>query len=291
MKDLVIGSITNYNFNDIKNWVLSLEQSGFDGHKLMMVYDVDYDVVDELTRRGFAIFAFNQDQEKRKFTYRNDYNIVVDRFFNMWKFLDNLDERDASEIRGVIATDVKDVIFQRNPSEFITEHERNHGMSGIIASSEGITYAHEAWGNQNMKLSFPWMHEFMQNKTIYNAGVIAGYLEEFKSICINIYNMIGHAPHTIPGGGGPDQAAYNILLTQSPTKYDVDFLCHEQAWAAQLGTTADPLKIDAYRPHIKGGFPVIKDGLVYNELDQLFTVVHQYNRIPELNEAVNKRYA
>ena len=291
MKDLVIGSITNYNFNDIKNWVNSLEQSGFSGHKLMMVYDIDYDTVDELTKRGFSIFGFGQDEANRRFTYRSDSNIVVDRFYNMWNFLENLDERDASNIRYVISTDVKDVIFQRNPSEFLDSYNSEYAAAHVLASSEAIQYRNEAWGDQNMRLSFPWMHNYMRDKKIYNAGVIAGQLESFKSLCIGIYNMVAYMPHTIPGGGGPDQAAYNILLTQSPQRYDVEFLSHDTAWAAQLGTTADPNKIGAYKEHIVEPLPVIRDGLVYTNSDELFTIVHQYNRVPELNDAVNKRYA
>lgn len=288
MKDLIIGSITNYTFEDIRNWVVSLERSGFTGHKLMMVYDVDNDVVKELVARKFSVFSFGFDQNTLRHTYsRPNYNIVVDRFLNTWKLLNELDLRDKENIRNVILTDVKDVIFQRNPSKTLDLLDDQI----LFASSEGITYEHESWGNQNMKLSFPWAHEFMQDKIIYNAGVIAGRLETIKELCLAIYNMIAYMPAHIPGGGGPDQAAYNILLRHSYYKENAVFMNHKSGWAAQLGTTADPNKIDSYRPHITGGLPVIKDGMVYTEDGILFDIVHQYNRVPELNQIVNERYA
>lgn len=289
MKDLVIGSITNYNFEDIRNWVVSLEQSGFVGHKLMMVYDNDYSVVHELNRRDFSIFAFGQDENTQRFTYpKKDFNIVVDRFYNTWRFLNELDSRDSDNIRNVILTDVKDVIFQKNPSEFFNLPQNSE--TKLFASSEGITYEHEIWGNQNMRLSFPWIYPQMKDKLIYNAGVIAGRLETVKDLCLAIYNMIAYAPAHIPGGGGPDQAAYNILLTQEPFRSATKFLQHNDGWAAQLGTTADPNKFDVYRKHLYGGIPIIENGVVYTEADVPFIVVHQYNRVPDLNRIVNERY-
>ena len=51
MKDLVIGCITNYTFDKIEIFVKSLEQSGFDGHKAMVVYNVPFSTVEELQNR------------------------------------------------------------------------------------------------------------------------------------------------------------------------------------------------------------------------------------------------
>ena len=48
MRDIVIGCITNYNYDKIKTWVNSLDQSGFDGLKVMLCYNIDYDVAEEL---------------------------------------------------------------------------------------------------------------------------------------------------------------------------------------------------------------------------------------------------
>ena len=65
MKDVVVGCITNYNFDKIKTWVNSLDRSGFDGLKVMMCYNISYDVAEELAKRGYTVFAFGRDDEKR----------------------------------------------------------------------------------------------------------------------------------------------------------------------------------------------------------------------------------
>ena len=48
MKDVVIGCITNYTFENIKLFVNSIDRSGFNGHKVMIVYNVPFSTVYEL---------------------------------------------------------------------------------------------------------------------------------------------------------------------------------------------------------------------------------------------------
>jgi hypothetical protein len=100
------------------------------------------------------------------------------------------------------------------------------------------------------------------------------------------------APMDVPGGGGPDQAALNILLSLEPYKSITKFNTHEDDWACQCGTTVDPNKIDVFR----GNFlvktePVWRDNdSVYNNKDDKYVLVHQYNRVPEWNEKLRKKY-
>ena len=56
MKDLIVGCITNYNYDKIKYWINSIDQCGFSGDKVMICYNVDYDTVDELVKRNYSIF-------------------------------------------------------------------------------------------------------------------------------------------------------------------------------------------------------------------------------------------
>ena len=50
MKDVVIGCITNYTFENIKLFVNSIDRSGFTGHKVMIVYNVPFSTVNELKK-------------------------------------------------------------------------------------------------------------------------------------------------------------------------------------------------------------------------------------------------
>ena len=43
-KDLIIGVVDNYDWDKIKYWVNSINKSGFDGHKAMIVYNMDSEI-------------------------------------------------------------------------------------------------------------------------------------------------------------------------------------------------------------------------------------------------------
>ena len=55
-KDLIITSIHRYGFDQIKNWVSSIEMCGFDGLKAAVVYDLNDSVKNELLARDFILF-------------------------------------------------------------------------------------------------------------------------------------------------------------------------------------------------------------------------------------------
>jgi hypothetical protein len=289
-RDLVITAITNYNFNQIAPWVNSLDRSGFTGIKAVVAYNVDGQTLNELAKRGYSILAFQKDETNGNVTYPNkDFAIVVDRFLHYYLMLDN--PQNAAGIRCVIATDAKDVIFQHNPSTYL-DTLASRGFK-LVASSEGLQYQHENWGANNLKQSFgPLMYEKHKENTIVNCGVLAGEFNTFLGLCKTIYLMSHGTVQHVPGGGGPDQAALNLIIRTPAYEAITDFVTHEYPWAAQLGTTMDPNKIDAYRPHITEPVPVFNEstGLVETPEGIPYAIVHQWDRVPEVKRAVEGLY-
>ena len=72
MKYTIVGCITKYNVQDIKPYVESIEQSGFKGEKLMLVYDVSQEVIEYLDKKQWLIVQ-SQLQE----------HIILQRFRDM----------------------------------------------------------------------------------------------------------------------------------------------------------------------------------------------------------------
>jgi hypothetical protein len=113
--DLVIGAITGYKWDQIRYWVNSLDRSGFSGYKVVICYNVDYATLRELQARNYITLVFTNDEANQRVTYPNkDFAIVVDRFLHYYLMVGNEANRNA--VRYIIATDVRDVIFQQNPS-------------------------------------------------------------------------------------------------------------------------------------------------------------------------------
>ncbi len=288
MKDVVIGAITNYDFDKIKCWTNSLDQSGFDGLKVLICYNISYDVAEELAKRNYTIFAFGKNEEERRLIYnKENFNICVDRFLHIWYFLSHLQNKE--QYRYVIATDVGDVIFQSNPSEWL---EKNLGKKQLNVGSECIQYKNEEWNKQNMYLSFgPIVYESMQDKLVYNAGAIAGKFDSFIDFCYNIFLTSGGSPQHVPGGGGPDQSAMNILLSMKPYADITNFAKSQDGWAAQLEIMANPLKIETLKDYITEPRLRIENGEVYTYDNKKYCIVHQYDVVPELSKHIREKYA
>ena len=282
-KDIVVGCITGYDFDKIKPWVNSLDRSGFNGTKAMICYNIDYDTVDELVKRNYAILAFGKDDEQKKFVYKENFSIVVERFLHLWYLL----KRFRGEYRYIITTDVKDVIFQTNPSEWL---EQNIGDKEINVASESIRYCDEDWGNHNLMKSFgALIHDEYKENVICNAGTISGKFDTMIDFFLNIYMLCNSTQHFIEGGGGPDQAALNVLLNMKSYRDITNFAQSESGYAAQLGTTG-PQVAGKYSDKLLEKSPILVDNMICTSKGKPFSLVHQYDRVPEWKEMIEKKY-
>jgi hypothetical protein len=285
--DLLIGAADLYDWSKIKVWARSARDSGFDGEIALLTYRVAPDVVENAKNYGVDIYQIDHDPFGRPIDHNakgRDTQAHQMRFFHAWQLLTTDDY--WKKFRYVITTDVRDVYFQKNPSAWLRDRNELSVFTGhsLVASSEGIRYKNESWGADNMLNGFgPLVYETAKEWTIYNVGVVAGLSEQMMGLFITLYNMT-HQRY-IPS----DQSAYNILVNQTmkgnflPTTHDDD-------WACQCGTVADPSK-----PHLWNVLdeprPKIQSNMVINEEGVPFTIIHQYDRNPTiLRDIVEAKY-
>lgn len=279
-KDLIIGAYTNYNWDQIKYWANSIDRSGFTGDKAMIVYNSDRVTVQKLMDLGFKVWAFGQDPATGNFVWTKDLVIVVQRFYHLWYYLDQL---PSNSYRYVISTDVKDVVFQRNPSDWLEQNM--HGRQ-IVASCESLLYKDEPWGADNMQGSYPMVWNRIKDKPIWNCGVQAGTQDALRDLWLSIWLMCRAG-----GRHNPDQAAYNILLnTQAWSQISLKSYS-EDGWACQAGTTVDPDKIAAFRPKLIEAEPMWNGDVTTTSKGKVHAILHQWDRIPSWKPAIEKRYS
>jgi hypothetical protein len=237
----------------------------------------DKDTVKKISDSGFSIIAFNQDTNGN-LTYESSMMVHVERFFHIYQLLkDNL-------YRYVITTDVKDVVFQQNPSVWL---ENNFTDSDdLIFSSESMKYKDEPWGNQNLLETFgPQIYEDFKNHTIFNVGVLAGRGYAMKDLMMNIFASCMHRPIKIC-----DQSTFNFLISQHPYLKTSKYTKSEDGWACQLGTTADPSKIEQFRPFLLEPSPKLEGDKVLTSEGIEYIIVHQYDRVPEWKKVIEAKY-
>ena len=279
MKDLIIGCSTNYDWSKLKYWINSINMSGFTGDKVMILMNCDADTAKKINDLGFEIIAFNQD-DGGNLVYKSEIPVHVERFIHIYNYLKDKD------YRYVITTDVKDVIFQKNPSDFLHQLCGPGHSKSLVFASESMNYKDEPWGNQNLLETFgKFIHEQFKNNEIYNVGVLAGRGHAIRDLCLNIFLSAINRPIPIC-----DQSTFNVMISMSPYKQTSAYLRSEDGWAAQLGTTADPSKIDAFKPFLLENQPYFNEGKVYTSTGKEFTIVHQYDRVPHWRSVIEGIY-
>lgn len=281
MKNLILGAFSNYDYSQLQYWVNSIKRSGFEGDVVVVVGNATFATVEKLIQKGVKIIAFEKDDENHVFKYTSGLPIQTERFFHFWNFLkDHWQDYD-----NVITVDMKDVVFQTNPFDWLQEYM----LSEIIVGSECLTYENEPWGRENLKQGFgQYFYDWFKGNTIYNVGVIGGESEYIKDLCLNIFQMSTNRPIPIV-----EQAAFNALIQTVPYWDIVHFTDMREGWVVHLGTVMDPTKIDQFRPHLLEPEPKIidDDGLVVctNEGERM-CIVHQYDRVPKLKLSIENQY-
>lgn len=277
MRDLIIGCSTNYDWSKLKYWVNSINKSGFQGDKVMVLMNCDKDTVSKVVESGFSVIGFNKD-ENDNLTYSSNMPVHTERFLHIYNYLKDRD------YRYVITTDVKDVIFQKNPIEFL---EKECVSKNLIFASESILYKDEPWGDQNLKETFgPFIYEQFKNNEIFNVGVLAGHGYAIRDLALNIFVSCLNRPIPIC-----DQSTFNFMVSRNPYTSLSKYAKSEDGWAAQLGTTGDPSKTSQFDHLLLEPKPKFENDLVTTSTGKEFYIVHQYDRVPEMRKVIEEKFA
>ena len=274
-KDLIIGAFNNYTDYDVlKPWVQSIKDTGFKGDTVLFAIGTTDELVKKLQNEGVFVIPLA----------KNDNMMIhMQRFIHIYDFL----ERYADNYRYVISTDVRDVIFQLNPSEHIQKFTGDDNYFPIIASSEAINIQDEEWNRNNIRKNFgDYFYDTIKTNQVCNVGILAGTPGAIKELCFYLYQFSINRPDWVA-----DQAAYNVLLgtmTWGSQAYITDLA---DAWAINAHVTNKPDLVEKLKPYLLEEAPTMnEDGLIVNSSGKPFVIVHQYDRVPKWMEYFFKKY-
>lgn len=285
MTDLVIGFAAGYDWPAIEPFAVSLNRSGFQGHKILFVQGLTELAKNNLLALGFTLIAVPELEYSFPEMTKGDFFAYVARFLLIHQFL-----HENPGYRFVICTDTRDVIFQHDPAAWL---EKNIQDKGIVAASEFIRHEDQngntKWIEQGFKEVAPWMLD----KIVYCSGVISGQAGYIADLTLGIYLMGRHLSGTI---WGSDQPAYNALMHQKAYKDATlvpkmaDLYCLNMVVLAfgeyrKLMTDLPPVTPTNM-------FTMAEGEYVYSLPDLSgFTILHQYDRIPPLAEYLREKYS
>lgn len=271
-KDLIIGAFTNYTDYDVlKPWVESIKETGFTGDTVLIAIDAPENLVDTLRSKGVIVVKTTNTQKMM---------VHMLRFLTIYDYLKN----NKGKYRYVVSTDVRDVIFQKNPFDFLLNKFYNFNL---IASSEAIKIKNEKWNKENIIKNFgKYFYDDVCEREVLNVGIIAGKSELVKDLCFSLFQMSLNRPDWVA-----DQAAYNMLLSYEPWKSKCNIMRLKDAWAVNAHVTNKPDQMEEFGPHLLESRPSMNEnGIIVNSEGVPFTIVHQYDRIPSWMNEISKRY-
>jgi hypothetical protein len=258
--DIVIGGVSAYGYDQIRVWARSLVASGFAGRKVLLAFHLEPDVIRQLKADGIEVLPAQAAGPAR-------VNVYMQRLWDIGLLL------GQQQYRYALTTDVRDVVFQADPSGWLDTHLGDHDL---VVSDEGVPFADQAWSRTNLTQAFgPGALDLLRHEPIINVGVFGGKAAAVRAAAVETYLLALMAADRAKVA---DQAAFNLLLKWGcfPRVRRTD---DGDAFAAQL--------------HVKferGQQPVLRDGLVCNAAGNPYAIVHQYDRSPEQKALFEERY-
>lgn len=282
MKTVIIGSVDLLPANNIELWAKSIRTTGYTDDIVLFSYRI---ATEELPRYqtlmekySIEVLEFNYDENGSPLdlvgpvSNQIQHHIWRMRFFHMWQFL-----TERTEYTHVVNSDVRDVIFQRNPNEILS------GISGVIAPAEGIRMSNEPWNTKSIFDCFgPYVWELAaKDFMVYNCGSWGGSAKIIKWLALTLYTMTHNRLN--PG----DQPAFNLLMNGLLKECGIVLnYTTEDDWACQCAVFSNPNTVN----HFEHPFPTLgDDGVVRNPNGVPYVLVHQYDRIPEWKNVMIRR--
>lgn len=237
-KNLIIGTATGYQYTDMKYFFTSLQDIGFNGDVAILVSDaIDPETEKTLAEQGIILIYVDDkalrftkeyassrlwkvhylphklifallNRGKNRITKLSDYVkrfhlVSGSRYCFYYDFL--TDHRD--EYRYVLLTDVRDVLFQRDPFAALKEEDvlNFYCEENTIANSFYTAYwIKNGFGKQALEAIGQKM-SICSGTTIGSMGRILNYLE-------NMIVMQARITGGLTGLGGFDQGVHNYLI-------------------------------------------------------------------------------
>lgn len=264
MKKLLTGVCNNIvqNYDKIKLWKESFQKVS-DGEVVLIAHNPTPSDIKALDQMGILYINISDTSSE---TVNNSRLSILSDFFRQY----------SKSYDVVLSTDVFDVAFQRDPFEKLDLVRYD-----IFVAGEGVKHSEEPWNMDVMNKCFPDYVDTMKDKPILCSGVIAGKPSALSNMLLD---MVKLCMSSKKGHDIEDQAAMNIVINGiEQDKYIVKQFNLLDNWCIHLAVAGPTQFFEGwgFKNRILDNF-----GIVPNYKD--YDIVHQFNRIPHINEQIQK---
>ena len=161
-------------------------------------------------------------------------------------------------------------VFQKNPFEYVNDE--------LIISSEEVKIYNQSWNSKTIRSIYgDFIYDAIKNNDVLCSGIIGGPSNKFISFCDSIIKE--SRKYSFLNFYGMDQPIIQKLIYFD--KCDIKILNHETAFCINLYV------INEFTGNYKN--VIISNNKVLNK-ENLFSIVHQYNKMSELYTNIHNHY-
>ena len=276
MTNLILGTVKNYNYAQIRPFLDSLSAVNYAGEVVLLVSDISRKTASKLLERGIKLVYFTD-----YYPFLSDYNEVLSelglpakydlplslctmRFVMYYLYLSRLD----GKYNRVMLTDVRDVIFQKDPFAF-----NDNNQLSVFLEDDKHRIADCPHNSKWIKQSFEeGVSEQIKNKNISCNGIIIGptgsLLDYLKKMMDLIFRV---GPPGIVGQG------FHNYLIHTGKLPGANIFSNESGPVLTLG--------------LMSGYCQNEAGELLNQAGLVPNIIHQYDRHPKLARRYYSRTA
>ena len=270
-----MGVAKDYCFNDIKPFVLSLRESGYKGHLVLFVTEIDTSISDVADKYGIELIIYqeiypyidNKSENAIPTTFDTELHLVAYRFVIYYLYL----LENCGRFANIFLADLRDIVFQKDPFDTALSNNQLY----CFLESQELSLKHDTTHNAQWVVDTLGKEALNEigDKHISCAGTTLG---TYDSILDYLKQMVGYLL-TTPSAFGCDQAIHNYMIHADKLK-TLTLIKNGEGSVLTIGRI----------PH--GTIKIDQSGNLLNSNNSIPNTLHQYDRHPDINQRIMSNY-
>ena len=256
-KNLVIGLAFNYSWETMRNYFISLIKAGFKNCDFVIfIKGMSEETVNKIKSCGVITLDIPEGSLNAEIPI-NSYR---------WKIFSDFLKKNQDKYDKVFTSDIRDTIFQKDIFQF---YEQKSFLGVFLEDGDLTEKTNKEW---MLMLCSEDIYKTIAEKRIICAGSLIGSTDKFIKFCDTFWEIALEKKDN-----GIDQAVLNYIVYYKKKFEDCIIINDNHGPLMTIGITKQNVSLD-------------NDNNLINFDGQIAAVVHQYDKVPERVEIINKKY-